>query len=163
MDFGFMRASTSNFSKPNKKDDRVVLSYDGFSSYLLIVDEATHFIWVFLTKSIAPPLDILDTFFARFGHERLVLLIYPTSCSGNIITLWNLLARIAPSRMVLSRYTRTSLLFAHGLFSMELASQPSTGLRRCNTPSTYTTGSSTPSPNRPHSRLSMDINPTSAT
>ena len=47
MDFGFMRASTSNFSKPSKKDDRVVLSYNGFSSYLLIVDEASRFVWVF--------------------------------------------------------------------------------------------------------------------
>jgi hypothetical protein len=44
MDFGFMRASTSNFTKPNKKVDRVVLSYDGFSSYLLIVDEASRFV-----------------------------------------------------------------------------------------------------------------------
>ena len=51
MDFGFMRASTSDFSRPNKKTNRVVTSCDGFSSYLLIVDEATRFIWVFLTKS----------------------------------------------------------------------------------------------------------------
>jgi hypothetical protein len=51
MDFGFMRASASDFSRPNKKTDRVVTSCDGFSSYLLIVDEATCFIWVFLTKT----------------------------------------------------------------------------------------------------------------
>jgi hypothetical protein len=70
MDFGCMRASTSDFSRPNKNTDRVVASYDGFSSYLLIVDEATRFIWVFLTKSKAPPLDILDTFLTRFGHEH---------------------------------------------------------------------------------------------
>ena len=70
MDFGFMRASTSNFSRPNKKDDCVVLSYNGFSSYLLIVDEASRFVWVFLTNSKAPPLDILDTFLSRFGHEK---------------------------------------------------------------------------------------------
>ena len=50
MDFGFMRASTSQYTKPNKKDDRVVLSYDGFSSYLLVVDEASRFIWVFLEE-----------------------------------------------------------------------------------------------------------------
>ena len=65
-----MRSSTSDFSHPNKKSDRVVTSYDGFSSYLLIVDEATRFIWVFLTKSKAPPLDILNAFFACFGHEH---------------------------------------------------------------------------------------------
>jgi len=65
-----MRASTSDFSCPNKKSDRAVNLYDGSSLYLLIVDEATRFIWVFLTKSKAPPLDILDAFFARFGHEH---------------------------------------------------------------------------------------------
>ena len=52
------------------RTNRVVASYDGFSSYLLIVNEATRFIWVFLTKSKAPPLDILDTFLTRFGHEN---------------------------------------------------------------------------------------------
>ena len=62
MDFGFMRASTSNFSKPNKKNDRVVLSYDGFSSYLLIINEASRVVWVFLTNTKEPPLDIVDTF-----------------------------------------------------------------------------------------------------
>ena len=70
MDFGFMRASTSDFFRPNKKTDRFVTSNAGFSLYLLIVDKATRFIWVFLTKSKAPPLDILDSFFARFGHEH---------------------------------------------------------------------------------------------
>jgi hypothetical protein len=69
MDFGFMRASTSNFSQPNKKNDRVVQSYDGFSAYLLVVDEASRYVWVFLTTSKTPPIDIIDTFLSRFGHE----------------------------------------------------------------------------------------------
>jgi len=42
IDFGFMRASTSDYSCRDKAKDRVVFSYDGFSSYLLIVDEASH-------------------------------------------------------------------------------------------------------------------------
>jgi len=70
MDFGFMRASTSNYSQPNKKSDRVVMSYDGYSAYLLVVDEASRYAWVFLTHSKTPPLDIIDTFLARFGHTR---------------------------------------------------------------------------------------------
>jgi hypothetical protein len=70
MDFGFMRASTSNFLKPNKKYDRVVLSYDGFLSYLLIIDEVSRFVWVFLTNTKEPPLDIVDTFLSRFGHAN---------------------------------------------------------------------------------------------
>ncbi len=51
MDFGFMRASSSDYRKPNPKTDQVVQSWDGYSSYLLIVDEASPFMWVFLTKS----------------------------------------------------------------------------------------------------------------
>jgi hypothetical protein len=41
MDFGFMRASTTDFSKRDKSKDHVVHSYDGFTSYLLIVDETS--------------------------------------------------------------------------------------------------------------------------
>ncbi len=70
MDFGFMRASSSDYTKPNKTLDRVVDSWDGFSSYLLIVDEASRYIWVFLTKSKEPPLEIIDTFLDRFGHRN---------------------------------------------------------------------------------------------
>jgi hypothetical protein len=70
MDFGFMRASSSDYSKPNKSLDRVVDSWDGFSSYLLIVDKASQYIRVFLTKSKEPPLEIIDTFLDRFGHRN---------------------------------------------------------------------------------------------
>ncbi len=62
MDFGFMHASTSDYSQPNKLHDRVVASWDGYSSYLLVVDEASRYIWVFLTTSKEPPLAIIDTF-----------------------------------------------------------------------------------------------------
>jgi hypothetical protein len=47
--------------------DRVIDSWDGYSSYLLVVDEDLRYIWVFLTKSKEPPLDIIDTFLDRFG------------------------------------------------------------------------------------------------
>jgi hypothetical protein len=59
-----MRASTSNFNRPNKAQDWVVHSYDGYSSYLLIVNEASHHVWAFLMKSKEPPLDIIDAFLA---------------------------------------------------------------------------------------------------
>jgi hypothetical protein len=68
MDFGFMRSSRSDYSRPNKRYDRVISSWDGYSSYLLIVDEASRFIWVFLTKSKDPPIDIIDKFLQKFGH-----------------------------------------------------------------------------------------------
>ena len=70
MDFGFMRASSLDYTKPNTKLDRVVDLWDGYSSYLLIVDEASQYIWVFLTKTKEPPLDIIDTILDRFGHKN---------------------------------------------------------------------------------------------
>ena len=68
MDFGFMWSSRSDYSRPDKRSDRVIASWDGYSSYLLIVDEASRFIWVFLTKSKDPPIDIIDKFLQKFGH-----------------------------------------------------------------------------------------------
>jgi hypothetical protein len=70
MDFSFMRTFTSNFSQPSKKHDRVVLSYNGYLSYLLIINKASRYIWVFLMTLKEPPLDIVDVFLGRFGHKH---------------------------------------------------------------------------------------------
>ncbi len=42
-------------------------SYDGYSSHLVIVDGASRRVWVFLTVSKDPPLDILRSFMRRFA------------------------------------------------------------------------------------------------
>ncbi len=47
----------------------MVYSYDGFSSYLLIVDKATPYIWVLLTSCKDPPLDIVVEFLQQHGHK----------------------------------------------------------------------------------------------
>ncbi len=70
IDFGFMRSSTSDYACPNKATDRVVLSYNGYNSYLLIIDEALRYAWVFLMRSKDPPLDIIRAFFAIHGHQN---------------------------------------------------------------------------------------------
>jgi hypothetical protein len=49
MDFGFMQASSLDYQQPNKVTDRVVALWDGYSLYLLAVDEASRYIWVLLT------------------------------------------------------------------------------------------------------------------
>ena len=61
MDFGFVCASSSDFTK-SKSADRVVKSYDGYNSYLLIVDSFSQFVWVFSTASKDPPLTIVNSF-----------------------------------------------------------------------------------------------------
>ena len=67
MDFGFLRASADDYRRPNKATDRIVLSYDGFCAYLLIVDGALRRVWSFLTESKEPPLSILRAFMKKFG------------------------------------------------------------------------------------------------
>jgi hypothetical protein len=44
MDFGFMRASSSDYDGQDKSRACVIKSWDGYSSYLLIVDEASCFL-----------------------------------------------------------------------------------------------------------------------
>ena len=133
MDFGFMRASTLDYSRRDKAKDRVVFSYDGFSSYLLIVDEASRYVWVFLTASNHPPLTSSRRFSINtvtrmvgvFGQIKAAnwLGARPSRiCSGGIFTiLLNQLALTAPPKMVQLKYndkfgvhTRT-LLYGSGL------------------------------------------------
>jgi hypothetical protein len=68
MDFGFIRASSVDYSRPNITSDRVVDSYDGYSSYLLIVDDKSAMSWIFLTKSKQPPMEHVRLFLRTFGR-----------------------------------------------------------------------------------------------
>ena len=70
MDFGFMRASTSTYGTRTSSSDRVVLSHDMHSAYLLIIDEASRYAWVFLTDGKTPPVQIVESFLQRFGHKE---------------------------------------------------------------------------------------------
>ena len=68
MDFGFLRASSPDMTRNDTKGgDRVVYSHDGYTSYLLIVDEASRYIWVFLTSSKSPPINIVNEFLITHG------------------------------------------------------------------------------------------------
>ncbi len=67
MDFAFMHASTEDYKHPDKYTDWIVMSYDGYSSHLIIVDSASRRVWAFLTKSKELPIDILRAFLNKFG------------------------------------------------------------------------------------------------
>jgi hypothetical protein len=64
-----MQASLTGYRRPNKTINRVVLSYDGYNSYLLIVDDKSAKTWVFLTRSKEPLLDIVRIFPRTFGRD----------------------------------------------------------------------------------------------
>jgi hypothetical protein len=70
INFGFMCLSCLDFTRANKKTDCVIESWDGYSFYLLIVDEASQYVWVFLTRLKDPPLDIISFFLKKFGHAE---------------------------------------------------------------------------------------------
>ena len=63
MDFGFVRSSDA------KEEEKVMVSPEGHTSYLLIVDEySSRMTWVFPTKSKEPPIDIIDTFLNTYKN-----------------------------------------------------------------------------------------------
>ena len=45
-------------------------SIDGFNSYLIIVDRVTRYIWVFLTTSKAPPINIAQRVISKFKSSN---------------------------------------------------------------------------------------------
>ncbi len=63
MDFGFVRGSGYSIKQENKP---TVTSIDGFSSYLIIVDRITRYLWVFLTTSKSPPITIAQKILSKF-------------------------------------------------------------------------------------------------
>jgi hypothetical protein len=67
MDFGFIRASTLDYCHPRPGVNRVVECFEGFTSYLIIVDEASRYVWVFLQKLKEPPMELVLDFLALHG------------------------------------------------------------------------------------------------
>jgi hypothetical protein len=73
MDLGFIRGPKNLqdvLQDGAVPKETVLKSHDGFSSYLLIIDAATRYIWVFLLKSKDPPIAIIDQFLTKHGTAR---------------------------------------------------------------------------------------------
>jgi hypothetical protein len=83
MDYAFFRASTSNYSKPDTKTDRVIQSIDGFNGHLLIVDSFTKKAWVFLCTSKEPPLAEIRAFLKFYGGGSGIIRPYDATRAGN--------------------------------------------------------------------------------
>ena len=64
MDYGFIRGKNW---KTKDADGKMVTSLDGYRSYLLIVDHATRYKWVFLTKRKTPPVEQVDRLLETIG------------------------------------------------------------------------------------------------
>jgi hypothetical protein len=68
MDFGFMRAPTMDYKFPQPGSDGVVECFEGCNAYLIIVDEASCYVWVFLHQSKIPPVDLIMDFLSIHGN-----------------------------------------------------------------------------------------------
>jgi hypothetical protein len=67
MDIGFMQSSRSNYHSPRLGINRVVECFKGYSVYLIIVDESSRYVWVFLQKSKELPIDLVLAFLTIHG------------------------------------------------------------------------------------------------
>jgi hypothetical protein len=67
MDFGFIQASTFDYRHPCPGVNWVVECFEGFTAYLIIVNKASQYIWVFLRKSKEPPTNLVLNFLALHG------------------------------------------------------------------------------------------------
>ena len=63
MDYGFVRGSGF---KEEDKQGRTITSIDGYNSYLSIIDRATRYQWLFLTKSKEPQIEIVRRILNKF-------------------------------------------------------------------------------------------------
>jgi deoxyuridine 5'-triphosphate nucleotidohydrolase len=66
MDMGFVRGSQFSYED---EEGRIVTSLDGYNSYLIIVDRATRYTWVILTKAKTPQVDLVSKFLAVHGNK----------------------------------------------------------------------------------------------
>jgi len=71
MDFGFLRASSCDYgvTPSASPTDRIVLSFDGYNCFALIIDECSRRSWVFPRKSKEPPVSLLGLFLQKYGSK----------------------------------------------------------------------------------------------
>ena len=65
MDYGFVRGSTTFKNETGP----LITSKEGFNCYLLIVDEFSRHLWIFLFANKSPPVKTVTTFLDHFGNK----------------------------------------------------------------------------------------------
>jgi hypothetical protein len=73
MDIGFIRGPKNLkevITAGAMPKDTVIASHDGYTLYLLIIDAATRYIWMFLLKQRTAPIALLKQFLAKHGYPK---------------------------------------------------------------------------------------------
>jgi hypothetical protein len=106
MDMGFVRGSQFSYED---EEGRIVTSLDGYNSYLIIVDRATRYTWVILTKAKTPQVDLVSKFLAVHGNKTASSApmkagnfgahICFNKCAKSLASFYNLQHQMRPFRM----------------------------------------------------------------
>jgi hypothetical protein len=83
IDFGFMKGGEFVLQD---KEGRTITSIDGYRSYCIIVNRASRYTWVFLTKTKHPPVDLITKFLEQHGNKQVARRTIRTDEGGE---LWN--------------------------------------------------------------------------
>ena len=68
MDFGFVRGSKYAIKR---EDGGTITSKDGYNAYLIIIDRASRYSWIFPTKSKHPPIALAKKVLSKFKAKNL--------------------------------------------------------------------------------------------
>ena len=71
MDVGYIRGPANLQDVMNSgatPQGRTQQSYDGYNSYLLIIDAASRYMFVYMMKSGTPPIKFIDAFLKKYGN-----------------------------------------------------------------------------------------------
>jgi len=80
-DMGFVRGTKY---QQKGEDGQIITSMDGFNSYLLVIDRATRYTWIFLSRTKAPPVNLLKGFLTTHGTRHSVLKRIRTDKGGEL-------------------------------------------------------------------------------
>jgi dUTP pyrophosphatase len=83
IDFGFMKGGEFVLQD---KEGRTITSIDGYRSYCIIVNRASRYTWVFLTKTKHPPVDLITKFLEQHDNKQVAR---RTICTDEGGELWN--------------------------------------------------------------------------
>jgi hypothetical protein len=81
MDMGFVCGTKYSY---RDHDGNIVTSMDGFNSYFIIVDMATRYTWVFLSRNKQPPVDTITSFLKIHGTKQTTLRYVRTDEGGEL-------------------------------------------------------------------------------
>jgi len=80
-DMGFVRGTKYQH---RDIDGQLITSMDGYNSYLIVVDRATRYTWIFLSKTKTPPVHLLKGFLQTHGTTQPVIKRIRTDKGGEL-------------------------------------------------------------------------------